>query len=652
MRTKFYLLGLSILFSLNLFAAEINQQKAEKVALNFYTQKFNEAHFSNQTIRIVNAEEKADQTQNAFYVFHFNAGGYVMVSAESSMTPILAYSLENNNNYVVTKSRSVEPLVTTRWNQGWPYNSMCPINDEGQAVTGCVATGYAQLLYYWRFPIHGSGDHCYYHSDYGQLCADFENTWYQWDAMTDAPKINDTAVGELMYHLGVALDMDYGPDGSGTWQYPEQIEQHFNVSPDLSWNNRDSYNDTQWKNLLKNQLDQAYPMGYVGYSNSGGHFWVCDGYDSEDFFHMNWGWGGSSDGYFHINNMQDFTYGHSVSVNFYPDTDNWTYPNYATGADTLKYLEGSISDGSGPVDNYLENTTATWLIDPQSIYDSISSITLTLKQFDVYEDGDVLNVYAGADNNAELILSLSGPDVEGELEVMSKNVFLEFISNGSNNAAGFYLNYKANKAAFCVEMNQITESSAVIKDGSDSFYYANNAFCIWVIDPGVSSPLTLHFNEFDTELNNDVLKIYDGSNQQLLVELSGSDSDIPASVTSPSGKINMVFVTNSSVQKQGWEVWYDINTSTNFMEQDFAFQIIPNPVSSQVQFQFNLNTEEAVNMEILDMLGHVQKTITHQVLEAGNHSISSDLEQLTEGVYFCRLQIGNKIVTKKVLKVN
>ena len=694
------LFAFSVFFSWNLAAKEVNISDAKKVATHFYFEKYNQyqAPLSWEDISILSMDKSIENDQVYYYVFQMNPGGFVMVSAEDYLSPVLGYSFEDvfvsenqpahvkswfdhykgqidyvreenlvaeknttdkwdyylnldvNNYLAKNKSRAVEPLITTKWNQGWPYNSMCPIGEGGQAVTGCVATAYAQCLYYWRFPLKGSGYYCYYHSDYGQLCADFENTWYQWDAMTDVPHINDSAVGELMYQLGVALDMNYGPDGSGTWMYPEQIEEHFNVSPDLEFKERDYYSDTQWKNMLMAQLDMKHPMPYVGFSSSGGHMWVCDGYQDVDYYHMNWGWGGSSDGYFIIDNLQGFNYGQEIGINLYPDSDNWTYPNYATGADTLTYLEGSISDGSGPIDNYLDNTTATWLINPQTEYDSISSITLKFKRFDLYA-GDYINIYAGEDNTAPLVAQLTGNEIPNNVTVDYNMAFIEFISDASETAGGFYLNYDVDKAVFCNEMTQLTETSAIIKDGSESFYYSNSSFCIWVINPGISWPLTLHFNSFDTEEENDVLKVYDGATQELLGVVSGSYDTPPDPITSPSGRINLVFVTNSTIQGNGWEAWYDIATGIDENDKVVDFQIIPNPTNNKIYFTFDLEKEEMVRIEIIDMLGHQQMLLSNEPMASGHHQIHSELQHLPEGIYFCRLTMGEKSVTKKIVKV-
>lgn len=702
MKLKNLLPILLTVFSLSLFAGNVSIDQAQKVAVNFYYEKYNqnEGQIDYSQIKITSIETESEKAQNFFYVFHFNKGGFVIVSAEEYLNPVLGFSFDNKyvsknqpdhvncwfGNYkdqityirenqleakqeiiekwqyflqdhftslkLNTKTRAVQPLLTTKWNQGSPYNSMCPVGEGGQAITGCVATAYAQCLYYWRFPVKGSGYYCYTHDFYGELCADFENTWYQWSAMSDSPRVNDTAVGELMSHVGIALDMDYSPTSSGTWMYPEQIEAHFNVSPDLQFLERDYYSDTEWKNIMMEQLDLGYPMPYVGFSNSGGHMWVCDGYQDDEFFHMNLGWGGSADGFYIINEIQGFNSGQQIGINLYPDTDNWEYPYYATGADTLSLLEGSITDGSGPVNDYLNNTTATWLIDPQTDYDSISSITIKIKRFDIYTDGDKLNIYNGVDNNAPLLASLSGNEIPEDITSSSNKVFIEFISDDENTAPGFYLNYECETAIFCNEMTQVTETSAIISEGSGDFYYSNSSFCIWIIDPGIDAPLTLHFNYFDTQEEYDILKIFDGDNNQLITTISGNYDTPPESVTSPSGKISMVFVSNSSIQGEGWETWYDISTDNKDIELNFDFQIIPNPISSDMKFNFKLNNKEQISIEIIDLLGNQQEIILQEELNSGYHSIQTNISYLPNGIYFCRTQIGNKTIIKKIVKVD
>ena len=273
MKTKHLLFVISVIFSIHLFAGNITLQQAQKVALNFYFEKYNqfEGQLLYDQLAIQSVHTETDGIQNFYYVFQINESGFIMVSADDRLSPVLGYSFRHDyvsynqptnlqywlgqykdqvfyarNNKIEPEknivdqwayflndgfgsikaginSKAVEPLLTTLWDQGYPYNCMCPIGPGGQAITGCVATGYAQCLYYWRFPLHGSGYHCYTHPVYGELCADFENTWYRWEEMCDVPQTNNTAIGELMFHLGVALEMNYGPSSSGAWGFPEQI---------------------------------------------------------------------------------------------------------------------------------------------------------------------------------------------------------------------------------------------------------------------------------------------------------------------------------------------------------------------------------------------------------------------------------------------
>ena len=693
----------AILFSINLFAGNVTLQQAKKVALNFYFEKYNQydGQLLYDQLAIQSGYTKTDGRQNFYYVFQINKGGFVMVSADDRLSPILGYSfkhdfvIENqppnvqywlgqykdqvsyarenkiepeksileqwayflNNDFTQTKtnvkSKAVEPLLTTLWDQGYPYNCMCPTGPGGQAITGCVATGYAQCLYYWRFPLHGSGYHCYNHPVYGELCADFENTWYKWEEMCDAPQTNNTAIGELMFHLGVALEMDYSPSSSAANGYPEDVEPYFNISLDYDSVRRDYYTDPEWRSMILEQLDQAYPVPYVGFTSnlSVGHFWVCDGYQDTTYFHMNWGWGGSSNGYYTLDNLQGFNTYQYIGVNFYPDTVNFNYPYYETGADTLTYFEGSISDGSGPVNNYLNNTQASWLIDPQTEYDSVTNITIMIKRLDLFNDGDRLYIYDGEDNAAPLLAKLTGDVIPEDIVSSSNKVFIEFITDGANTASGFYLNYHCEQPDWCSGISTLTEPAATISDGSGSFYYYNSTSCAWIIDPGNNEPLTIHFNYFDTEEENDVLKIYDGDSQELLAEVSGTYQSAPEPVTSPSGKMQITFIANSSIRGEGWEIWYDINTGTTTNPQDFNLQIIPNPVTDDIQINFNLQSNKLVAIQLFDIAGQKLGYLLNKSLAPGQHSIHGSLSHLPEGIYFCRMKIGNEIVMKKIIKV-
>ena len=226
--------------------------------------------------------------------------------------------LSSGNAPLTTVSTSVSPLLTTTWDQSPLYNDLCPYDSSyGQHVlTGCVATATAQIMKYWNHPATGYGSHSYHasnsHADYGWLTADFGTTNYAWDTMpnaltsaSSAAEIN--AVATLMYHVGVGVEMGYNVNGSGAVNHSiyspsamSALIDYFKYAPDIVVLTPDVTNFDAYRATLRAELDQNRPILYKGRGNSGGHSFVCDGYDQYDNFHFNWGWGGLYDGYYAI----------------------------------------------------------------------------------------------------------------------------------------------------------------------------------------------------------------------------------------------------------------------------------------------------------------------------------------------------------------
>ncbi|HTA84477.1 MAG TPA: C10 family peptidase, partial [Bacteroidia bacterium] len=224
-------------------------------------------------------------------------------------------------------------LVQTTWNQEPYYNAMCP----GGSVTGCVATAMSQIMRYWQFPATGTSAHCY-SSSYGTLCADFDTVQYRWKEMplslsASTPSGQSQEVAKLMYDAGVSVDMEYSPSGSGAWvikgdddsvcaqiayykyfKYDSNSIQGFRAS---------SFSYVEWQTLIENELNNSRPVEYAGWDPlAGGHTWVCDGYNSLNQFHMNWGWGGQDNGWFALNNLDpgglDFSVGFEAVIGIEP----------------------------------------------------------------------------------------------------------------------------------------------------------------------------------------------------------------------------------------------------------------------------------------------------------------------------------------------
>ena len=225
--------------------------------------------------------------------------------ATSEVTQQWRDLVEGNLN-VGRATTAVSPLLQTQWNQTSPYNMLCP----GGSVTGCVATAMAQIMKYWNYPEHGIGSHSYTHATYGELSADFQSTTYDWANMLNTYSGSSTqaqkmAVATLMYHCGVSVDMNYSPNfsGAGAAIVAEALKNYFNYSPETVFHDRAEYEDAVWINMLKADLNVNRPVWYCGVGSGGGHAFVFDGYNSSNYFHVNWGWGGYCDEYYSVDNL-------------------------------------------------------------------------------------------------------------------------------------------------------------------------------------------------------------------------------------------------------------------------------------------------------------------------------------------------------------
>lgn len=238
---------------------------------------------------------------------------------------------------------TVAPMLVTQWTQyRYGYNSLAPYDSviaadsnmwrfEGRPTVGCVALAMAQIMRYWQFPTHGVGSHSYTHEGeyecwrYGTLSADFANATYDYAHMpyklTDSSTTEEvTAVATLASHCGIACNMMYNSDcaGSSGAQLNSALAglQHFfHYSPNAHQETKNYYGTSSWTNMLKEDIANGRPVLYCGqsYRNEadstvdGGHAFVFDGYDARNYFHVNWGWNGSCDGYYSLNVLRPMT---------------------------------------------------------------------------------------------------------------------------------------------------------------------------------------------------------------------------------------------------------------------------------------------------------------------------------------------------------
>lgn len=317
----------------------------------------------------------------ALYVFD-NPGnnGFMIVSADDNAVPLLGYSdtgyidfdnlppaleywlgeyqrqIEFARENNLTRSSNptsgvtlpstwtaVTPLLTTNWNQDAPYNDLCPVDKGMNSFTGCVATSMAQVMNYHKYPTKGKGEITYTTRTLRRnLSMNFGATTFDWNNMLNGYTGNYTeaqanAVATLMKACGYSVQMDYTSNQSGAVSgiIPSALVNYFDYDLSVRYFTREMYSFTEWATLIYNNLKSYGPVIYDGTGTAGGHSWVCDGYNGNGMFHMNWGWGGTSNGYYSLDALSpdalgigggggDFNYGQGGVFNIQPNKNSGT----------------------------------------------------------------------------------------------------------------------------------------------------------------------------------------------------------------------------------------------------------------------------------------------------------------------------------------
>lgn len=469
---KFELLMLMCAVAMMAQAAQVSPEDAAIVANNF----MNVATVSNgakkaPAKRMVLKTPATQNQENKYFIYeNANGEGWVLVSADDAVRPILAYSetghfrtdnmpvnvkewLHGYNRQITHAAKQavpnpkalqewarlrsgarkapasvvVAPLIQTGWDQGGPYWNLCPTKNGEHTYTGCVATAMAQVMNYHQWPVQGTGSHSIQYNN-RTYSANFGETTYDWANMLNTyesgqyNEAQETAVATLMYHCGVAIDMEYGTyddGGSGAYTiddngYFSQYQHCMSVETALpmffgydqdsligyerdGWSEMGmrSFTRAEWIAMLKEELDKARPIMYAGYGYEDptddetmyGHSFICDGYDSDDLFHFNFGWSHFCDGYYDIDVMEtsdqgagagngEYNYYQNVLIGIVPpvagdtitmnwiadgqpfDTTQTVYGRYELPAETPAACDGRVFVGWTQMPQYESATEA------------------------------------------------------------------------------------------------------------------------------------------------------------------------------------------------------------------------------------------------------------------------------------------------------
>lgn len=381
-------------------AAPIGRQQAQAIARDFMAERgIHVGKLRSSAEKI--AKVKTDGTQ-PFYVFNNGQNeGFVIVSGDDKAPAVLGYSYTGTfeetdvpenitawlNNYTkqmetlgndshgasrvrkaaMQKSRiSISPLVMTHWNQYAPYFNITPTVGSTQCLTGCVATAFAQVMKYHEWPKTATTVVPGYYwrgsqlDDLPAITFDWDNMLYDYQGGRNASEgcndneVNQTAVAQLMKYCGYSVQANYGTGSTGASSYmiPSALKNYFGYNGPIESVDRSSYSTSDWEELIYNELYEGRPVIYSGSTSTGaGHAFICDGYGEDGFFHINWGWGGMSDGYYLLSILEPdeqgaggsnsgYNYSQSIIVGIQPEaTEGIT----ATGP-CLKILNFQLRD--------------------------------------------------------------------------------------------------------------------------------------------------------------------------------------------------------------------------------------------------------------------------------------------------------------------
>ena len=729
---KRLLIALMILTSCSsLFANKIDEQTARTAAYNFWCMQASTAHIQVQDLHLTYAAaDKKNASTICYYIFNASASGFVIISADDNVAPVLGYSTEGpfktdsipanifywmdafreNISYSITHkipatetisakwnklrypsvSKAaqatanvvVAPLIHTKWNQSYYYNNLCPydVAQSSGTYTGCVATVMAQVMKYWSYPTTGTGTHSYTpatNPQYGVQTANFGATTYQWAQMPDVVTANNVPLQTIMYHAGVSVDMNYGVNESGAYVITATspitncteyaMPAYFGYKTSLQGLLRSNYATTEWLAMMKMELNASRPIIYDGTGGAGGHGWVADGYDDNNFLHVNWGWSGSNDGYYSIDNLAPPLYSPN---NFNADQEALigiepAHPTVALNLnDTLK-APGTLYLGQPfrVTAKIINNGTATFNGD------------YGVRIFDLNGNAiDSVQVLTNATLNAG-----------------NSTPILNFTTNGlasmvpGNYKIGIYYRptgatwFEIGATALYSNLIPVTVEAVLSPDqyeGDNTQAQAAELPLSFVSN--IANPVTAGTN-FHLVTDNDFYKIQLADGYFYTITARLYDVNSPANPQAYTVNAALSYTVDANAWSQGYDymmpstlgiggqhtVYFNVHPQDTLTMGTYVLDITvnrsglnvqginsneglalyPNPANDMLHINLPASME-AVNICITDLQGRSIETI---VAEPGQHSFSIPIEAISDGLYFVQIHSATGIQTRKVL---
>ncbi len=729
----------------SLFAAQITRSEAVRVASD-WMRRITPANQISE-VRSITSPVQSDEVD--WYEVAFAEGGFVLISAEDKAVPILAYNPEGslssslapdnlqwflnqyheelsvlrqeqalsvhdgwnavrNGDYSAwLPTRPVSPLLSTTWDQGWPYNSLCPTDNSGpggHVYAGCGATTMGQIMKFWAYPTQGTGSHSYTHPTYGVISANFGNTTYNYASMPNSVGWTpNTNISTLLFHCGVALNMDYGPNGSGSYVTAVRpaFVNYFSYESTAQAVYKYAYTSDNWDALLRNELEHGRPIFYHGQDTAnGGHAWVCDGYQGTSYFHMNWGWSGYYNGYFYLTTLNpggyNFVSQQGAVIGLRPTAPVTAPTNLVATVDAGNNVflewENPLNRALLGYNIYRNGTLYTTVDDP-----------LNTNFFDINMQPGSYQYYV----TANFTQGESGPSNTVVATVYPAPVI--------NVQEGFELMNDFSTEFFPWFGYDLDQAQTIQFDGSD-FPSEGSSMSFMVFNPSAAVPPMPEFNAYegdklmiclpnaDAAANNDWLaspKWNTGNRARMRFWAKSAYTDcgpaqirVGISTTTPE-PVNMTIVSGAEPISVP-DVWtgYDFTFNDNLYANVFVgvhclsgngsvllldkFQlwssyvdnedevipaagkillsIHPNPFNANARITWQQKAETASSLRIYDLKGRLVKTLLTDHKASGIRSAAWDGtddtgKSVANGIYFCRLNAsdGSSAAQKLVL---
>ncbi len=736
-----FLAGLLFILVLPLTADFVGSEVAAQVARSWLVSRFDIDFFAPMQIQAYRAgafspfgldSPKSGAEQPLIYLIGFEDQGFALVSANDNAIPILAYGsgqfdgskpfppaflewvdgyaaqiqeidaqntelpenqaqwsqlLSGNFESPIRSNRSIVPLLETTWDQGWPYNELCPEDQAGpggRVYAGCVATAMGMVMKYWSHPASGVGSHSYYSHGYGYQSVNFGNTTYLWDEMPNSVGTSNIPVATLLYHCGVAVEMGYSPNGSGAQSDDAAwaMANYFRY-PDAQIKWRMQYTNSQWHTLLQDQLNNGSPMYYSGSGDGGGHAFCLDGYDDPNYYHFNFGWSGHYNGFYYMDAINaggnSFSQWNAAIVNTIPE--NYSIANTrvrltSPGGATVGY-PFTVSVSTNPL-------LGSWGVD---------SYQLVL----LYDSDFLIFNGASIDNT----ISASGNMTVVETQPGS----ILFTWNGSSNLAGGgtladFSFTPVDTGAYIFDIPQMLFNNSPVNN-TEYLMITAGAPVASLVESSISMPNVMHLGfqqigttqlrttyllpswnvlHYQCKLNFDPNKLEFvecdlagtlSENLEPQIDLEGPgvlsincDFDHPLTGEGPLLNLKFRSIGNTSAigvtQVTPSDFYYNSTQITSLGSANFILspvtavqddtmpsppqlQVFPNPVYGEARLHFTGKKEQDAHIEVYNLKGQKLDTITvpGNAREINWQASDKSGNKLGSGIYLLRWRVGN-----------